>query len=64
MNIFYWHGLSKNTVVVVFVLSAARYCQTSNLDVMFAVVKEGNAGSLFGLSVALHEQVVGEKRHM
>lgn len=64
MNIFYWHGLSKNTVVVVFVLSAARYCQTSNLDVMFAVVKEGNAGSLFGLSVALHEQVVGEKRHI
>lgn len=64
MNVFYWHGLSKNTVVLVFVLSAARCCQTFNLDVKYAVVKEGNAGSLFGLSVALHEQVVGEKRHL
>ncbi|KAK7167892.1 hypothetical protein R3I94_002072 [Phoxinus phoxinus] len=64
MNVFYWHGLSKNTVVLVFVLSAARCCQTFNLDVRFAVVKEGNAGSLFGLSVALHEQFVGEKKHL
>ncbi|XP_077069125.1 integrin alpha-3 isoform X2 [Siphateles boraxobius] len=64
MNVFYRHGLRKNTIVLVFVLSAARCCQTFNLDVRFAVVKEGNAGSLFGLSVALHEQVVGEKRHL
>ncbi|KAK9977874.1 hypothetical protein ABG768_019661 [Culter alburnus] len=65
MNVFYRHGLSKNTVVFVFVLSAARCCQAYNLDVRFPVVKEGKTvGSLFGFSVALHEQVVGEKRHL
>uniref|UniRef100_A0A8C2GE82 Integrin, alpha 3a n=1 Tax=Cyprinus carpio TaxID=7962 RepID=A0A8C2GE82_CYPCA len=65
MNAFHRQGLSKNTVVLVFVLSAARCCPAFNLDVRFAVAKEGQtAGSLFGLSVALHEQVVGEKRHL
>ncbi|XP_051744564.1 integrin alpha-3 isoform X2 [Ctenopharyngodon idella] len=65
MNVFYRHGLSKNTVVFVFVLSAARCCQAYNLDVRFPVVKEGKtAGSLFGFSVAFHEQVVGEKRYL
>uniref|UniRef100_A0A673NND2 Integrin, alpha 3a n=1 Tax=Sinocyclocheilus rhinocerous TaxID=307959 RepID=A0A673NND2_9TELE len=44
---------------------AARCCQAFNLDVRFVVAKEGKTdGSLFGLSVALHEQVVGEKRHL
>uniref|UniRef100_A0A671QXZ1 Integrin alpha-3-like n=1 Tax=Sinocyclocheilus anshuiensis TaxID=1608454 RepID=A0A671QXZ1_9TELE len=65
MNAFHRQGLGKNTVVLVLVLSAARCCQAFNLDVRFAVAKEGKtAGSLFGLSVALHEQVVGEKRHL
>ncbi|KAM6957807.1 integrin alpha-3-like [Aplochiton taeniatus] len=36
-----------------------------NLDTRFPVVKKGETpGSLFGLSVALHEQTVGEKRHL
>ncbi|XP_059414329.1 integrin alpha-3 isoform X2 [Carassius carassius] len=65
MNVFHLQGLGKSTVVLVFVLSAARCCQAFNLDVRFAVAKEGKtAGSLFGLSVALHEQLVGEKRHL
>ncbi|XP_005164152.1 integrin alpha-3 isoform X2 [Danio rerio] len=62
MIVFHRKGLR---LTLVFVLSAARLCQAFNLDVSFAVVKEGKtAGSLFGLSVALHEQVVNEKRHM
>ncbi|XP_016370146.1 integrin alpha-3-like [Sinocyclocheilus rhinocerous] len=65
MNVFHRQRLRKNTVVLVLVLSAARCCQAFNLDVRSPVVKEGKtAGSLFGLSVALHEQVVGEKRHL
>ncbi|KAL1278309.1 hypothetical protein QQF64_024982, partial [Cirrhinus molitorella] len=65
MNAFHRQRLSKNTVVLLFLLSAARCCRAFNLDVRFPVVKEGKtAGSLFGLSVALHEQVVTEKRHL
>ncbi|XP_073695670.1 integrin alpha-3 [Garra rufa] len=65
MSAFHRQGLCKNTVVLLFVLSAARCCKAFNLDVRFPVVKEGKtAGSLFGLSVALHEQVVKEKRHL
>ncbi|XP_058624689.1 integrin alpha-3 isoform X1 [Onychostoma macrolepis] len=59
MNVFH---LQRLLFVLVFVLSS---CQAFNLDVRSPVVKEGKtAGSLFGLSVALHEQVVGEKRHL
>lgn len=65
MNEFNRQSLSKNTVVLVLVMSAARCCQAFNLDVRSPCVKEGKtAGSFFGLSVALHEQVVGEKRHL
>ncbi|XP_016343161.1 integrin alpha-3-like [Sinocyclocheilus anshuiensis] len=65
MNVFHRQRLRINTVVLVLVLSAARCCQAFNLDVRSPVVKDGKtAGSLFGLSVALHEQVVGEKRHL
>ncbi|XP_043091202.1 integrin alpha-3 [Puntigrus tetrazona] len=64
MNVFPRQRL-KNTVVLVLALSAVRCCQAFNLDVRSPVVKEGKtAGSFFGLSVALHEQVVGEKRHL
>ncbi|XP_026120642.1 integrin alpha-3-like [Carassius auratus] len=65
MNEFHRQRLGKNAVVLLLVMSAARCCQAFNLDVRFPVVKEGKtAGSLFGLSVALHEQLVGEKRHL
>ncbi len=62
MNVFHRQRLM---FVLVVVLSAARCGQAFNLDVRSPVVKEGKTtGSLFGLSVALHEQVVGEKRHL
>ncbi|XP_051573114.1 integrin alpha-3-like [Myxocyprinus asiaticus] len=65
MNEFNRHGLHKNMLVLVLMLCAPHCCHAFNLDVRFPVVKEGKtAGSLFGLSVALHEQVVGEKRHL
>ncbi|XP_051994348.1 integrin alpha-3-like [Xyrauchen texanus] len=65
MNEFNQHGLHKNMFVLVLMLCAPQCCHAFNLDVRFPVVKEGKtAGSLFGLSVALHEQVVGEKRYL
>ncbi|XP_059413088.1 integrin alpha-3-like isoform X2 [Carassius carassius] len=65
MNEIHRQRLGKNAVVLLLVMSAARCCQAFNLDVRFPVVKEGKtAGSLFGLSVALHEQFVGENRHL
>nr|XP_055049279.1 integrin alpha-3 isoform X2 [Misgurnus anguillicaudatus]XP_055049282.1 integrin alpha-3 isoform X2 [Misgurnus anguillicaudatus] len=65
MSVFYLHRLHINTAVAVFVLCAVHCCQALNLDVKFPVVKEGKtAGSLFGLSVALHEQFVKEQRYL
>ncbi|XP_051571367.1 integrin alpha-3 [Myxocyprinus asiaticus] len=65
MNVFHRHGHNKNMFVLVLMLFAPHCCHAFNLDVRFPVVKEGKtAGSLFGLSVALHEQVVGEKRYL
>ncbi|KAK1798382.1 hypothetical protein P4O66_007844 [Electrophorus voltai] len=46
-------------------LCAVSRCCAFNLDVRFSVVKEGKTpGSLFGLSVALHQQVVGDNRYL
>lgn len=40
-------------------------CRGFNLDQRFPVIKEGETkGSLFGFSVALHEQTVGSRQHL
>uniref|UniRef100_A0A8C7Z472 Integrin, alpha 3b n=1 Tax=Oryzias sinensis TaxID=183150 RepID=A0A8C7Z472_9TELE len=40
-------------------------CRGFNLDQRFPVIKEGKTkGSLFGLSVALHEQTEGSRQHL
>ncbi|TRY90738.1 hypothetical protein DNTS_004507 [Danionella cerebrum] len=63
MNFFDRQAFTTNSLIFVFLLITARCSQAFNLDVSFPVVKEGQtAGSFFGLSVALHEQVVGQKR--
>ncbi|XP_051988987.1 integrin alpha-3-like [Xyrauchen texanus] len=65
MNVFHRHGHYKNMFVLVLMLYVPHCCHAFNLDVRFPVVKEGKTpGSLFGLSVALHEQVVGETRFL
>uniref|UniRef100_A0A8C7Z7B5 Integrin, alpha 3b n=1 Tax=Oryzias sinensis TaxID=183150 RepID=A0A8C7Z7B5_9TELE len=44
---------------------ATQTCRGFNLDQRFPVIKEGKTkGSLFGLSVALHEQTEGSRQHL
>ncbi|XP_076852050.1 integrin alpha-3-like [Brachyhypopomus gauderio] len=52
-------------LLLLLVLCDVSRCLAFNLDVRFPVVKEGQTpGSLFGFSVALHQQVVGENRYL
>lgn len=54
-----------SVLTVPFVLLCFDVCAGFNLDSRFAVVKEGGTpGSLFGLSVAMHRQTVGNQRYL
>uniref|UniRef100_A0A8C7UJ89 Integrin alpha-2 domain-containing protein n=1 Tax=Oncorhynchus mykiss TaxID=8022 RepID=A0A8C7UJ89_ONCMY len=67
MAIFQLLRFSTNTyyLLLLVLLCTVHILQGFNLDVRFPVVKEGKTpGSLFGFSVALHKQMVGEKRYL